>query len=530
MNRSESLQDLLVSADEFLPLLEDIIQAAAFPRKFKEHHLSWLTDIASPNASSLVTQLQVYRRFPSEPVDSAQPKDSPLWYWCVGTTGWLHELHHHPNFATVVSSRQSHRSEDRQRWFRKFLHAARSIDRADDWWLIFPSIATGPLSEHVARRCDVKSIKCDIVSWAFLLEQLAKLAQQPVSHSPEFRRIQCWITPALDKLQDTLIPESLTSNIKHACVPKNLHDVLSITLPQRVHVIDMREGGTIDHLLMERLTQTSSHEAAVRIYRLIDENSNSQQAHLSQGAIDWLIVPQVEHSTEQSVDWGQIEHSIYNPIFDVSVLLNGNTPAEWSYLTHCTRARLFEWSDSSLSAEWDRWLLDGLPEETSPWETLLQIARSQRLLASPEMTRDKIATISFSAVPLQELLSRRTYRSHLRRWDWEPYGVCIRKAALEKLAAREVIYGDDETWRRLSPTDRPWFQPRYSRNGKLDWQVEKEWRILGDLRLRKLPWESLFFFVPTMREAQRLSGLSAWPVAVIGSNSIEKSPRLSPDI
>jgi hypothetical protein len=78
-----------------------------------------------------------------------------------------------------------------------------------------------------------------------------------------------------------------------------------------------------------------------------------------------------------------------------------------------------------------------------------------------------------------------------------------------------VIYGEESTWNDLDRESRPWFQPRFSRNGKLDWQEEKEWRLLGDLRLRKLPWESIFFFVPSRAEAERLSRISPWPVAVV---------------
>ena len=171
-----------------------------------------------------------------------------------------------------------------------------------------------------------------------------------------------------------------------------------------------------------------------------------------------------------------------------------------------------------MRADWDRWLLEELPDESSPWLSLLHIVESQRLLAAPGMTRQQVATISFSAVPLPELLDRRTYRNHLRRWDWEPYGLCIHRSVLEELGVREVIYGDESTWENLPDKSRPWFQPRYSRNGKIDWQEEREWRMVGDLRLRRIPWHSLFFFVPNSSEARTLG--SFFPVVDLAKDPI----------
>lgn len=504
-----------VAFDEVLYLLHHWLNDANLPRKTKERYLAWLDNEAVHTLPTLSQNFRVYSSFPSPPSKLEQNGLPNLWYWFIGNKGLLHELDHQQNFAAVVSSRQSYRSEDRQRWFRKFLHAAQAIDRDNDWWLLFPSIAAGPLSEHVARRCQVRSVKCELLPWLSLLERLSQLSSSSHDVFNEYRQVQCWLTPSLHSDREPLSYKSATSLSMSPEFKTNICDSLSVHLPQRLHVIDIRVGGNMDQLITERLRAQPQQDRSVRIYRLLNEKATAQQRQLDLGAIDWLMLEPIKAHKEPVIDNEPSDHAICNPIFTLRWPLRSFEPTVWPYLTHCTRARLFEWSDTTLSAEWDRWLLNGSPEESSPWETLLQIARSQRLLSSPQMTRDKISTISFSAVPLLDLLSRRTYRSHLRRWDWEPYGVCVQKAALAELPVREVIYGDEATWSHLPQEDRPWFQPRFSRNGKLDWQAEKEWRLVGDLRLRKLPWEAVFFFVPTLQEAKVLSRISSWPVAVV---------------
>ena len=148
-----------VAFDEVLYLLHHWLNDANLPRKTKERYLAWLDNEAVHTLPTLSQNFRVYSSFPSPPSKLEQNGLPNLWYWFIGNKGLLHELDHQQNFAAVVSSRQSYRSEDRQRWFRKFLHAAQAIDRDNDWWLLFPSIAAGPLSEHVARRCQVRSVK-----------------------------------------------------------------------------------------------------------------------------------------------------------------------------------------------------------------------------------------------------------------------------------------------------------------------------------------------------------------------------------
>ena len=53
--------------------------------------------------------------------------------------------------------------------------------------------------------------------------------------------------------------------------------------------------------------------------------------------------------------------------------------------------------------------------------------------------------------------------------------------------AREVIYGDEAVWKDLSKSDRPFYQKIGSNETSIDWSVEQEWRVLGDIDLSLIP-------------------------------------------
>jgi len=163
--------------------------------------------------------------------------------------------------------------------------------------------------------------------------------------------------------------------------------------------------------------------------------------------------------------------------------------------------------------------LDRAGADHSALAALWRIARSGRLLASSEFVRGETPVVSWTAVPLSELGTLRTYRSHLGRWDFEPYGICIRREWLEGRGARPVQYGDDPLWDALPADDRPFFQKRESHTAsgkRIDWTVEQEWRHVGDMELGELPADAALLFVPSEAEARQLAAASPWPIVVLG--------------
>jgi hypothetical protein len=139
------------------------------------------------------------------------------------------------------------------------------------------------------------------------------------------------------------------------------------------------------------------------------------------------------------------------------------------------------------------------------------------------MIRGDAKVVCFTAVPLRELPQLRSFRSHLARWDFEPYGVCIRRGWLEQHGCAPVRYGDDAFWESLAAEVRPFFQVRTStsrRSGRVtDWSIEREWRHVGNVDLSKLPTDAGLIFVPSREEAEQIATISRWPVTVLGSSN-----------
>ena len=123
-----------------------------------------------------------------------------------------------------------------------------------------------------------------------------------------------------------------------------------------------------------------------------------------------------------------------------------------------------------------------------------------------------------SAVDVNTITSRRTFRPHLHRWDYEPYGIGIRKSRLAALGARSVAYGVSADYEKLSADEQPFFQMQVTRDQRTDCTDEAEWRTVGDIGLRELSGD-IFVFVPTKAEADAVSQYCHWPIVVLANGS-----------
>jgi hypothetical protein len=187
------------------------------------------------------------------------------------------------------------------------------------------------------------------------------------------------------------------------------------------------------------------------------------------------------------------------------------------YLFHWTRRQVGAWPDQT-ELDYAREILSGCFGSRSAAATLRRIVAMRRLIATSRLTRGPVNVVSFTARPLQEFASRRQFRSHQMRWDFEPYGVAIARQWLEQRGARPVIYGDEATWRDLSPALQPYFQLSHTRGrgrAAMDWTSEAEWRHIGDVDLSDLPTADGFVFVPDGEEAEQIATVSRWPVVVV---------------
>lgn len=200
----------------------------------------------------------------------------------------------------------------------------------------------------------------------------------------------------------------------------------------------------------------------------------------------------------------------------------------WPALVHWTRRREGPWFGQSDQQYWDE-LLEERPErDRSALAVLERIVLERRLRASWLALRGGESMVCWAEVTPTMLAAQRVFRVHRHRWDFEPYGLAVDREWLERTGARKVIYGDDALWERLSENDRPWFQQfgsRTPRSGRsIDWRVEQEWRVRGDVDLTNLPREAAIVFVPDAAAARAMALVSPWPVRIVPAAPLPESP------
>ncbi|MDA1163791.1 MAG: hypothetical protein O3B13_11870 [Planctomycetota bacterium] len=202
---------------------------------------------------------------------------------------------------------------------------------------------------------------------------------------------------------------------------------------------------------------------------------------------------------------------------------------EW--LVHWTREARSEWAGESRDDYLKSILLSDVDADRSAYGTVQRIISEQVIRASSGNTRVGADTVSLSGIPLATLVTRRVFRRHRGRWDFEHYGIGIRATLVRAVGGRPVIYGDESTWRSLSEGERLWFHPIVSQSAvdHIDWSIEDEWRIAGDLRFGNACPEDVFIFCATEAEAATLRSQSQWRVISIEKLKSACSDDVDPD-
>lgn len=186
-------------------------------------------------------------------------------------------------------------------------------------------------------------------------------------------------------------------------------------------------------------------------------------------------------------------------------------PRDW--LAHCTRECSGPWPGQSRRDYLDDLILGRPTSDHSVLASLLRIITQRRLRAVSRPVQSGPPAVSFSACPLVDLASRRIFRPHRGRWDFEPYGIAVSRNWLATRGGRPVIYRPPDSLRG----DDPFEQPAHARTQpKLDWTREAEWRHPGDLDLRSLSATRGLVFVDHEEDARIVATVSPWPVVVLG--------------
>ncbi len=278
-------------------------------------------------------------------------------------------------------------------------------------------------------------------------------------------------------------------------------DRLLMLAAEQVLLLSVRGNGNTYRAAIERIALNSETRV------LVDHNLTPKRklnSLLKQGATGWWIYP----GDQQHLDSSD-EIKLTASVLGIDEI---NTD---QYLLHWTRRCVGKWPDQSENQYLDDLIFGSSRAQHDPLAALCRILASDRILASVEMTREQTPVVCLSEITVDQLSERRVFRPHLARWDCLPFGIAIEREILQASGAKKVIYGDEATWTSLDSDSRPYFQPATSDSGKIDWQLEQEWRIVGDLDLRLIGNQQAFVFVPSMEAAEVVSTLSRWPIVVL---------------
>jgi hypothetical protein len=286
-----------------------------------------------------------------------------------------------------------------------------------------------------------------------------------------------------------------------------LTDQVAFASAHLVYVLSARPGGHTWSLVTRAL---SGQATAGRLHVWVPNGTSEEtsverherqhaQRLIEGGAVGWYLVP----DSKSPAVAGPTDFPA--PSAPISRLQPGDAR---DFLAHHTRRSAGAFPEEQPADYWWRWLMFDSPGST-PVDVLLRIVCQRRLRAAGHLIPGQVPAVCFSARCPLAATALRTFRPHLRRWDYEPYGVAIDRAWLVAAGARPVEYLE------ASEPATPFQQIRYSGTQldlRVDWSEEQEYRLLGDLDLRRIPPGRLFWFVATRQEAWRIAAFTHQPV------------------
>ncbi len=174
---------------------------------------------------------------------------------------------------------------------------------------------------------------------------------------------------------------------------------------------------------------------------------------------------------------------------------------DWDYITHWTRTSHNPWPAETAADFYRAIIISGNDYPRSARSALGRILEERKIRGSANHMRAKRTVVCFTELPPSQAVTLMTWRRRQVRWNFEPYGIAIRRAVAEKMGCRPVIYGSKDIYDTLSSGDQPFFQ-NIGEQG--DWRSEREWRCVGDLDLTLIPPEALRVLIYTSADTKYL--------------------------
>jgi hypothetical protein len=410
--------------------------------------------------------------------------------------------------VAIVSSRLGRGLERQGEWFSALRAVCEGMDGQREMLLMVP----GTTAARYVARC------ATLFSLPLLRIEVPRSDSRPIGHwLRDVQRVgdpSCHVLNGVARLSPPLHAIHEHHDAASSLHKAPLRDRMLVALATRLEVLHVRRGGHLERLIEARLTDARWPPSSVRVAMSPMLTPGTLAGRLlRQGAVGWKSP---EHHHDSSVTRALALPRESGPALHHRIV---PMPVQdgWAYLTHCTRQQPGPWPGQSDDEYLDELILGRARSDRSAFGALERIVRQRRLVANRLAIRGGTRVVSFTEVPLAELPQLRAFRPHRGRWDFEPYGICIRRSWLENSGARAVRYGEEPLWEQLPEQERPFFQLARTRHARhaMDWTVEREWRHIGDVALGDVPSEAGLLFVPSEAEAQSLARISPWPVTVV---------------
>ena len=401
----------------------------------------------------------------------------------------------------IVSSRIGRSFDQWPDWFSALRAAVVGTAEQRDVLVTSPNTATAVFVERAARLYGRRVIDFGVAAKQGVHRRLVPTRPGPVASPPKSQQSKILVSPAIVRPGDAA-----------AAIP--LRDRALFGICNQIIALHVRASGFTLRLLQERLRQRPSlhRQTQMALGRGLVA-AKIRDALLDQGAIGRAFL---EHEEAASAVPGKLEN-------EWTIESVASSDGQWPYLTHCTRRRYGPWPDQTQREFLDDLILRREAAQHSALDSLRYILQKNRLVASAESVQGTQEVVCFTAVPLAELRRLRVFRPHRGRWDFEPYGICIRQAYLAQRGAFPVKYVTDATEAEHEGARLQRAASNTKSGNTLDWTVEQEWRHVGDLALDLIPHDAAFVFVRSAEEALVIQRMSRWPVVVLPEGVLESS-------
>lgn len=186
---------------------------------------------------------------------------------------------------------------------------------------------------------------------------------------------------------------------------------------------------------------------------------------------------------------------------------------DWEYLTHWTRACHGPWPGQSKQSYYDSIINSGNEYPNDAFHTLRRMAEEGLIRGSSKRIRDGFEVVGLTESPPEDVLKSLRWLPKRTGWNFEPYGIAIKKSHAERMGIRKAIYGDSGLHKSLPVENRAYFQ---SVGGKdTDWTIEREWRAAGDIDLTSVPPGDIIYFVWKKTEVGELREIVSPKTSII---------------